>query len=50
MELAFAGQLLDTIKNRVVLGRQAAVQKIEQTPEKELKKTSEDFSDWAFEV
>jgi len=49
MELAFAGHLLDTIKNRVVLGRQAVVEKVEQPRPPELS-NKEDFSNWAFEV
>lgn len=50
MELAFAGTLLETIKNRVVLERAPAVQSTDSKPQPPPEKTKEDFSNWAFEV
>jgi hypothetical protein len=50
MELAFAGSLLETIKNRVVLERAPAVQPVESKPQPKPTDNKEDFSNWAFEV
>lgn len=49
MELAFAGSLLEMIKNRVVLSRGVEPVKVEKSPETS-SKNKEDFSNWAFEV
>lgn len=49
-ELAFAGELIKTIKDKVVLNRHALEKQVAPEPEPEKKDDGEDFSNWAYTV
>ena len=50
IDLAFAGSLLETIKNKIVLNRNAPEKQIQPTKESPPTDSGEDFSNWASEI